>query len=219
MLEKLGFVEDLGLEALLDLLALGLRLVVQPGVAGALLGYMLELLDEPSDGGYALLLVVLVDDAVHPAIVLVPTLGGRRATPLEVRQAIGDCEIVDLYRSSEAKARTAARVAAETAKAEAAQALASATAKERRRLRQKRRRAAAEMLAAGMTQVATAEALGVSDRTIRNWAKGKAFQGALARAQTRAERQGARAERRAARRRAAIEQQNESSSSGSVMNR
>lgn len=64
------------------------------------------------------------------------------------------------------------------------------------------------MLAAGMTQVATAEALGVSDRTIRNWAKGKAFQGALARAQTRAERQGARAERRAARRRAAIEQQN-----------
>jgi transcriptional regulator with XRE-family HTH domain len=64
------------------------------------------------------------------------------------------------------------------------------------------------MLAAGMTQVATAEALGVSDRTIRNWAKGKAFQGALARAQTRAEREGARAERRAARRRAAIEQQN-----------
>jgi len=131
-----------------------------------------------------------------------------RATPLEVRQAIGDREIVDLYRSSEAKTRQADRLAAETAQAEAAAALASASAKERRRLRQQRRRAAAGMLAAGMTQVATADALGVTDRTIRNWTKDKAFQTALARAQARAERQDANAERRAARRRATIEQQN-----------
>jgi hypothetical protein len=131
-----------------------------------------------------------------------------RATPLEVRKAIGDREIVDLYRSSEAKRRQADRLAAETAKAEAAQALASASAKERRRLRQQRRRAAAGMLAAGLTQVEAPEALGVTDRTIRNWTKDKAFQRALARAQARAERQEANAERRAARRRAAREQQN-----------
>jgi hypothetical protein len=72
----------------------------------------------------------------------------------------------DLYRSSEAKTRQAARLAAETAKAEAAQALASASAKERRRLRQQRRRAAARMLAAGMTQVEAADPLGLTDRTI-----------------------------------------------------
>jgi hypothetical protein len=39
------------------------------------------------------------------------------------------------------------------------------------------------MLAAGMTQVAAADAPGVTDRTIRNWTKDKAFQTALARAQ------------------------------------
>jgi hypothetical protein len=72
----------------------------------------------------------------------------------------------DLSRSSEAKTRQAARLAAETAQAEAAQALASASAKERRRLRQQRRRAAARMLAAGMTQVEAADPLGLTDRTI-----------------------------------------------------
>ena len=131
-----------------------------------------------------------------------------RASPLELRRAIGDSEIIALYRTGEAKQRAAARLAAEQAKAKAAEALASATVKERRRLRLQRRRAAAEMLTAGMTQAATAEALGITDRTLRNWAKGKAFQGALARARARAEGQAARAERRAARRRAAIEQQN-----------
>jgi transcriptional regulator with XRE-family HTH domain len=85
---------------------------------------------------------------------------------------------------------------------------AAAAAIERRRLRLQRRRAAAEMLVAGMTQARTAEALGISDRTIRNWMKGKAFQSALARAQTRAERQSTRAQERAARRRAALAQQN-----------
>jgi transcriptional regulator with XRE-family HTH domain len=83
-----------------------------------------------------------------------------------------------------------------------------ASAKKRRRLRQQQRRAAAGMLAAGMTQIETADALGVTDRTIRNWAKDKTFQSALARAQARVERQEANAERRAARRRAALEQQN-----------
>jgi len=38
------------------------------------------------------------------------------------------------------------------------------------------------MLASGMSQVAVAEALGVTDRTIRNWAKAKSFQNTLARA-------------------------------------
>jgi hypothetical protein len=44
-----------------------------------------------------------------------------------------------------------------------------------------------------MTQVATAAALGVTDRTIRNWAKAKSFQSALQRARERAEREAARA--------------------------
>jgi len=43
-----------------------------------------------------------------------------------------------------------------------------------------------------MTQVATAAALGVTDRTIRNWAKAKSFQTALERARERAARQAAR---------------------------
>lgn len=131
-----------------------------------------------------------------------------RVTALEVRQAIGDREIVALYRSGEAKERAAARCACERAKAETAAALASATAKQRRRLRQQRRRAAARMLAAGMSQAATAEALGITDRTIRNWAKQKSFQSALARARSSAQRQRARVEERAARRRATHEQQN-----------
>jgi hypothetical protein len=49
-------------------------------VAGALLGYTLELLDEPSDGGYALLLIVLVDDAVH-VFDRTPTNGGPSTRP------------------------------------------------------------------------------------------------------------------------------------------
>ena len=124
-----------------------------------------------------------------------------RASPLEIRKAIGDREIVALYRTGEAKQRVAARLAAEQAKAKAAELRASATAKERRRRRLQLRRAAAEMLVAGMTQAATADALGISDRTIRNWMQGTAFQSALSRAQARAERQSARAEERAARRR------------------
>jgi hypothetical protein len=64
------------------------------------------------------------------------------------------------------------------------------------------------MLAAGSTQAATAEALAVSDRTIRNWAKGKAFQRALAHAQTRAQQQHARAQQTAARPHATHELQN-----------
>lgn len=100
-----------------------------------------------------------------------------RASRLEVRRAIGDGEIVALYRTGEAKQRAAARLAAEQAEP-----LASATVKERRRLRLQRRRAPAEVLTAGMTQAASAEALGICDRTIRNWAKGKPFQGTLARA-------------------------------------
>jgi hypothetical protein len=42
------------------------------------------------------------------------------------------------------------------------------------------------MLGAGMTQIAAAAALGVTDRTIRNWAKAKSFQTALRRARERA---------------------------------
>jgi hypothetical protein len=131
-----------------------------------------------------------------------------RATPLELRQAIGDPEIVALYRSGEAKQRAAARLASERAKAEAAQALAAATVQERRRRRQQRRRTAARMLAAGSSQAATTEALAVSDRTIRNWAQGKAFQRALAQAQTRAQQQRQRAQEAAARKRATQELQN-----------
>ena len=116
-----------------------------------------------------------------------------RATPLEVRRALTERSIIELYRPSEAGERAAAREAAAAAQAEAARALAAASAAERRRLRRERRRAAAEMLASGMTQVATAAALGVTDRTIRNWAKAKSFQSALQRAQERAEREAARA--------------------------
>jgi transposase len=66
-----------------------------------------------------------------------------------------------------------------------------ASAAERRRLRRERRAAAAAMLARGKTQVATAAALGVTDRTIRNWAKAKSFQSALERARERAAREAA----------------------------
>jgi transposase len=114
-----------------------------------------------------------------------------RATPTEVRRAITERSIIDLYRPSEAGERAAAREAAEAAEAEAAKALASATAAERRRLRRERRTAAAEMLGAGMTQIAAAAALGVTDRTIRNWAKAKSFQTTLRRARERAARQAA----------------------------
>ena len=114
-----------------------------------------------------------------------------RASPTEVRRAITERSIIDLYRPSEAGERAAAREAAQAAEAEAARALASATAAERRRLRRERRAAAAEMLGAGITQIATAAALGVTDRTIRNWAKAKSFQTALRRARERAARQAA----------------------------
>ncbi len=63
------------------------------------------------------------------------------------------------------------------------------------------------MWGAGMTQVATAEALGLSDRTLRNWAKLKSFQSALERARTRAEQQPEQAERSAARALAAFERE------------
>jgi hypothetical protein len=114
-----------------------------------------------------------------------------RATPDEVRRAITERSIIGLYRTAEARERAAAREAAAAAKAEAASALAAASAAERRRLRREQRAAAARMLASGMTQVAVAEALGVTDRTIRNWAKAKSFQRALQRARDRAERQAA----------------------------
>jgi hypothetical protein len=112
-----------------------------------------------------------------------------RATPIEVRRAITERSIINLYRPSEAGQRAAAREAAAAAKAEATSALAAASAAERRRLRRERRAAAAEMLARGMTQVATAAALGVTDRTIRNWAK--SFQSALEHARERAAREAA----------------------------
>ena len=130
-----------------------------------------------------------------------------RASPLELRQALGEREIVDLYRRSEAGYRAQARAAAEAAKAEARRARALATAAERRRLRRARRRAAAQLLGAGLTQVATAEALGLSDRTLRNWLKGQSFQTAVERARARAERQASKAERSVPRRRAAQEQE------------
>ena len=115
-----------------------------------------------------------------------------RATPAEVRHALGDRSMVDLYRSSEAGERAAARLAAESARAQAAAALAAATAEQRRRLRRDRQRAAAGMLGQGRTQVAVADACGVTDRTIRNWLKLKWFQTAVERARERAERQAAR---------------------------
>jgi transposase len=114
-----------------------------------------------------------------------------RAPPDEVRGAITERGIIDLYRPSEAGERAAAREAAAADKAEAASALAAASAAERRRLRRERRAAAARMLGSGMTQVAVAEALGVTDRTIRNWAKAKSFQTALERARGRAARKAA----------------------------
>ena len=114
-----------------------------------------------------------------------------RATPIEVRRAITERSIIDLYRPSEAGGRAGAREAAAAAKAEAARALAAAGAAERRRLRRERRAAAARMLGEGMTQVAVAEALGVTDRTLRNWAKLKSFQTALRRARERAAREAA----------------------------
>jgi len=116
-----------------------------------------------------------------------------RATASEVHHTITERSIIDLYRPSEAKARAAARAAEEQARAEAAKASAAVTVAERRRLRQERRLAAARLLAAGKTQVATARALGVTDRTIRNWAKAKSFQTALRRAREQAARQAARA--------------------------
>jgi hypothetical protein len=63
------------------------------------------------------------------------------------------------------------------------------------------------MLGAGMTQVATAEALGLSDRTLRNWLKLKSFQSAVERARARAEQQPEQAERSAARALAAFERE------------
>ena len=114
-----------------------------------------------------------------------------RATPIEVRRAITERSIINLYRPAEAGQRAVAREAAAAAKAEAASALAAASAAERRRLRRERRAAAAEMLARGKTQVATAAALGVTDRTIRNWAKAKSFQNALEQARKRVAREAA----------------------------
>ena len=91
-----------------------------------------------------------------------------RATPLEVRQAITERSVIGLYRPSEANERAAERAAAAAAKAEAAGAIAAATTKERRRLRRKRWDEAARLLVQGATQAAAGEAVGVSDRTIRN---------------------------------------------------
>ena len=124
-----------------------------------------------------------------------------RATPIEVRRAITERSIIDLYRPSETGERAGAREAAAAAKAEAARALAAASAAERRRLRRERRAAAARMLGEGMTQVAVAEALGVTDRTLRNWAKLKSFQTALRRARERAAREAAAEAAKARRRR------------------
>jgi len=103
-----------------------------------------------------------------------------RATATEVRRAISEHSLIELYRPSEAGERAAEREAAAAAKAEAAAALTAANAAERRQLRRERRRAAAELLVSGKTQVAVAEEVEVSDRTIRNWAKAKSFQRELA---------------------------------------
>jgi predicted GIY-YIG superfamily endonuclease len=124
-----------------------------------------------------------------------------RATPVQVRRAITERSLIQLYRPSEAGERAAEREAAAAAKAEAAAALAAANAAERRRLRRERRRAAAELLVSGKTQVAVAEAVGVTDRTIRNWAQTKSFQRELERAAERATLKERRRRERNARRR------------------
>ena len=115
-----------------------------------------------------------------------------RARTDEVRHALGERSMIDLYRPSEAAERAAKRAAARAAKTEAAAARALVTAAERRRLRRDRQREAAGLLGAGLTQTAVAQACGVSDRTIRNWLKLKWFQTAVARARARAEHKAAR---------------------------
>src|SRR5207249_2896965 len=88
-------------------------------------------------------------------------------------------------RELSAPAAAGERAAAAAAQAEAA----VASAAERRRRRRAQRRTAAELLGSGKTQLAVAEALGVSDRTIRKWKQAPSFQRDLERARERARRQ------------------------------
>jgi Meiotically up-regulated gene 113/Homeodomain-like domain len=105
-----------------------------------------------------------------------------RATPAEVARVLGERGLTELYRPDEAGERVAAREAAAAARAEAA----ALSAGERRRRKRALRRSAAELLGGGKTQVAVAEALGISDRTIRNWKQAKSFQNEVERASERA---------------------------------
>jgi Meiotically Up-regulated Gene 113 (MUG113) protein/Homeodomain-like domain-containing protein len=105
-----------------------------------------------------------------------------RATPEEVARVLAEPGLTELYRPAEAGERAAAREAAVAARAEAA----AASAGERRRRKRALRRSAADLLGGGKTQVAVAEALGISDRTIRNWKQAKSFQNDIERARERA---------------------------------
>jgi predicted GIY-YIG superfamily endonuclease len=105
-----------------------------------------------------------------------------RAAPVEVARVLSERGLLELYRPAEAGRRAAAREAAAATQAEAV----AASATERRQRRRAQRRTAAELLGSGKTQVAVADALGISDRTIRNWKQVRTFQRDVERARERA---------------------------------
>jgi Meiotically up-regulated gene 113 len=108
-----------------------------------------------------------------------------RAAPPEVARALGERGLRELSGPAEAGERVAAKEAAAVARAAAP----VASAAEGRRRRRAHRRTAAELLGSGKTQLAVAEAIGVSDRTIRNWKQAPSFQRDVERARERARRQ------------------------------
>jgi len=115
-----------------------------------------------------------------------------RVTSAEVRRALASREL----RRAPTRAARARAAAAGEARAARGPGRGGRAPTERQRAYQRRRRRAraakqtraARLLAQGLKRLEVAAALGVSDRTLRNWSKTPAFQRALARERARAER-------------------------------
>jgi hypothetical protein len=120
--------------------------------------------------------------------------GWYRVTPEEVHYAIGN-RSAQQAPGAAADARRAAMSAEAEAEGERAE-----RARQRRRsravIRREKLRAAARLLASGLTQRAAGTELGVEERTIRRWTKLPGFESELAKARSRYERELERAQRR-----------------------
>jgi len=122
-----------------------------------------------------------------------------RATPQEIRHAIGNRSARQAPRAA-AEARQAASVAEAHAKRQRA-ARVRARRRSRAQERKEKLRALARLLASGSTRRAAARALGVDERTIRRWTKLPGFASELEKARERHERELERAKVRERKRR------------------